>query len=160
MRAHASPRAPAFALKRGDVVVAALIAIFAVLAIALHNSVTGLGDMAAGMRDTGTAIQRSGASTAGEVRRSVGETADALGGLPIVGGEAASRLRAAGDTTAAAVERETRADGARLVDAGTQGERDARSTARLIGLFAFLAPTVLLLAVWLPERRRRARARA
>jgi len=140
----------------GDVAVLVAVALFAWLAVQLHQSVGGLGDMARGVRDTGTAIQASGASTANELQQGVGRAADAIGGLPVVGSDAAARLRETGDTTAAAVRRETDANGARLAEAGRQGERDARTTARLIGWFAFLVPTVLLLLVWLPQRLRRA----
>jgi hypothetical protein len=52
------------------------------------------------------------------------------------------------------VERETRIDGRRLVEAGREGQSDAKRTARLLGWIAFLMPTVLLLAVWLTQRSR------
>jgi hypothetical protein len=155
VHAQAPPRRLTQGVILGDVAVVLAIALFAWLALELHHSVANLGGMARGVRDTGTAIQASGASTADEVQRSVGRAADAVGGLPIVGADAAARLRETGATTAAAVRRETDADGARLAQAGRQGERDARATARLIGWFAFLVPTVLLLAQWLPRRLRR-----
>ena len=50
------------------------------------------------------------------------------------------------------MERESRLDGARLVDAGRQGREQATSIARPVGWLAFLIPTVLLLAVWIPRR--------
>jgi len=136
----------------GDIAVVAAIALFAWLALALRDSVGGMGDMATGMRDTGSAIQASGRATAREIHREVGGVADALGSVPFVGSELRTRVQRTATRTADAVERETRADGARLIAAGRQGQRDARDTARLVGWLAFIAPTVLLLAVWLPWR--------
>jgi hypothetical protein len=146
---RAGPRWPGLA---GDVAVLAALVAFAVLAVQLHHSVGGLGDMATGMRETGVSIQASGRSTAGEVRTSVGQVADTLEGVPLVGGEAAAAVRRTAQRSAGAIERETRADGARLAEAGAQGERDARSTARLLGLIAFLIPAVLIALLWIPRR--------
>ena len=135
-----------------DLGVAALIALFAVLALQVHDSISGLAGMARGIRDTGTAIEQSGAATGAEIRESVGAAADALGSVPLLGGGAGDSLRDTATRTAEAVERESRLSGQRLVTAGEQGERDARSTARLVGWLSFLIPTVLLLAQYLPTR--------
>jgi hypothetical protein len=143
----------------GDVAVAVLVVLFGWLALQIHNSVADLGDMARGMRDTGTAIQRSGAATADELRQSVGRAADTAEGVPIVGGDVADAVRDTGRRSADSVQRETRADGARLIESGGQGMEDTRRTARLIGWFTFLVPTVLLLVQWLPQRLGAARAR-
>lgn len=136
----------------GDVAVALCIALFAWLALLLNDSIEGLGEMAAGIRDTGTSIEASGHATAGEIRRSVDEAADAIEAVPFIGGDVGRSVRQVGDRSARAVERETRLDGRRLVDAGRQGERDADRTALLMGWLAFLMPSVLLLALWLTRR--------
>ena len=136
----------------GDLAVLAAIVLFAGLALALHDSVARLGDMAVGIRDTGTAIQSSGRATSEEIRRSVGQSADSLAQVPFVGDELRSRVQRTGDRTADAVRRETQIDGARLIATGRQGQRDVLDTARLVGWLAFLIPTVLLLAIWLPRR--------
>lgn len=136
----------------GDYLVAAAVVLFAVLAIALHSSIAGLADMAVGIRQSGQAIETSGKQTADEIRRSVGRAADAAGALPVVGGGVSSALRDTATRSADAVERESRVNGRLLVQSGLQGERDARSTARLVGWMSFLVPTILLLASWLPRR--------
>lgn len=136
----------------GDYLVAGAIVVFAVLGLALHSSIAGLADMAAGLRQTGAAIETSGKETAGEIRRSVGRAADAVGALPVVGGRVGAAVRETADRSADAVERETRLNGRLLVRSGAQGEQDARSTARLVGWLTFLVPTILLLASWLPRR--------
>jgi hypothetical protein len=131
---------------RAYVVVALLIALFGWLGLQVHDSISGLGDMARGIRDTGTQIETSGRATGAEVRRGLGDAASSLDALPIVGDRAASSVRRTASATAAAVEKETQLAGRRLVVAGRQGERDAQHTARLVGWLAFLIPTVLLLA--------------
>jgi hypothetical protein len=108
--------------------------------------------MATGIKETGVAIERSGKATAGEIRVSVGRAADAVGALPIVGGSVGDAVRDTADRSADAVERETRANGRLLVESGAQGEKDVRTTARLVGWLAFLIPTILLLAQWIPRR--------
>ena len=138
--------------RAGAVAVVACVALFAWLAVLLHDSVDGLGDMAVGIRDTGTAIEQSGRSTAGEIRRSIDGAADAIESVPLFGADVARRVRDVGTRSADAVERETRADGRRLVEAGRDGEREARRTARLLGWLAFLVPSVLLVALWLTRR--------
>src|SRR5690242_12626494 len=124
-----------------DVAVVGIIVVFAVLAVQLHRSIAGLGDMADGIRQTGVAIQSSGRATAGEIRTQVGGAADALESVPFVGATVARRVQEAAGSSADAVERETRIDGARLVAAGRQGRANAQSTARLVGWLAFLIPT-------------------
>lgn len=139
-------------LSLGDYLVAAAVVLFALLATALHSSVSGLGQMATGLKETGTAIETSGRATAQEIRSSVGRAADAAGALPIVGGTVRDTVRDTGNRSAAAVERETRLNGRLLVESGRQGEIDARTTARLVGWMSFLVPTILLLAQWIPRR--------
>ena len=136
----------------GDVLVLAAIVFFAIMALLLHNSVAGLGEMATGLKQTGAEIEQSGRATATEIRTSVGRAADAVGALPLVGGTVKDAVRDTADKSADAVERETRVNGRLLVDSGRQGEEDARTTARLVGWMAFLIPTILLLAQWIPRR--------
>lgn len=136
----------------GDVLVLVAIIFFAVMAIQLHNSVAGLGEMATGLKDTGVEIEKSGKATATELRSSVGRAADAVGALPIVGGPVKDAVRDTANKSADAVERETRDNGRQLAAAGRQGEEDARTTARLVGWMSFLIPTILLLFYWIPRR--------
>ena len=148
-------------IQTGDVVVVCLIVLFAWLGLRVHDSIAGLADMAQGLQDTGTSIQRSGMTAAGEVRSSVGAAADAADQLPIVGSQLSAGLRDAAESTASSLEREAGATGAELVASGRQGEEDARETAWLIGWLAFLIPTVALLAQAVPHwlRRRAAQTR-
>lgn len=139
-------------LSTGDYLVAAAIVLFAVLAISLHSSIAGLADMAVGIRQTGEEIRASGKLTADEIRSSVEGVADAVSALPLVGPGVAADVRETARRSADAVETATRENGGLLVQSGRQGEQDARSTARLVGWLAFLVPTILLLAQWIPRR--------
>ena len=139
-------------LSTGDYLVAAALVLFAALAFALHSSVSGLGEMATGIKETGVAIESSGKATAAEIRDSVGRAADAVGALPVVGGGVGDAVRDTANRSAEAVERESRVNGRLLLESGAQGERDVRTTARLVGWLAFLIPAILLLAQWVPHR--------
>src|SRR3954471_10141493 len=92
-----------------DIVVLGVIVVFAVLAVQLHRSVAGLGDMADGIRQTGVEIRAAGRTTADEIRGGIGNAADALESIPFVGSQVAGRVREAGRNSAQAVERQTRA---------------------------------------------------
>jgi hypothetical protein len=138
-------------LHPGDLAVVGLILLFAWLGLRVHDSVAGLADMAQGIQDTGTSIQRSGASAAAEVRRSVGGAADAADQLPLVGPQVGDALRDTARSTASSIERESRATGAELAEAGREGAGDARETAWLAGWLAFLVPTAALLAQAVPR---------
>jgi hypothetical protein len=142
----------------GDVVVVLLIVLFAWVGIKLHDSISGLGDMAKGIEDTGTSIRETGQLTGDEIRRGFGSAADAVGAAPFVGGQLADTLRSTGDRSANAVVAQARRSGQELQAAGRQGRRDAESTARLVGWLAFLVPTVLLLSQALPTRLRQVRS--
>jgi hypothetical protein len=143
--------------RAGDVAVVALIVLFAWLGIRVHDSIAGLGDMARGIQATGASIDRSGRTAAAEVRRSVDGAADAASSVPLVGDRVGAALRDTARSTSNAIEREARATGAQLSASGRDGERDARSTATLVGWLAFLIPTVALLAQAVPHWLRRRR---
>jgi hypothetical protein len=139
----------------GDVAVLLLILLFAWLGIRVHDSIAGLGDMARGIQDTGVSIERSGETAAAEVRRSVGGAADAASSVPLVGDQVGAALRETARSTSDTIEREARVTGEQLAASGRRGERDARTTATLVGWLAFLIPTVALLAQAVPRWRRR-----
>jgi hypothetical protein len=145
-------RIKAIRVTRGDVAIIILIVLFGWLALAIRASVADLADMATGITDAGTAIQRSGESTADALQSSTGRAADAIAAVPLVGSGVAGSVRETGRTSADAIRRETRTDAQQLITTGRQGRQDTQQTARLIGWFAFLVPAVLLLVMWLPRR--------
>lgn len=113
-----------------DLAVLALLGLFAWLAVEVHDAVDKLAVLGEGVEQAGTSV-RGGFETA----------ADAVDGTPLVGGELADGLRAAGEET-----------GGNVADAGREGEERAHDLANLLGALTFVIPSVLLLAQALPAR--------
>jgi hypothetical protein len=113
-----------------DVSIAALLLLFAALAISAHDAAQALAGIARGVEDAGAGAQAALESAA----RQVGE-------VPLVGGELASALREAAAGT-----------GADAVEVGRSGRRDIEVMADVLGWSLFLIPTLLLLIGYLPNR--------
>jgi hypothetical protein len=113
-----------------DVLVVALLVLFAWLGIRVHGDIASLGQIGAGVVQAG-----------GSVKQGFGAAASAVSGVPIVGGQLADGLRSAGAST-----------GGNVVHLGHQGESDASSAATIIGWLVFLLPTALVLQRFLPPR--------
>lgn len=143
-------------LQRGDALVAALLVFFLLLGLGIRDAVGDLGQMGREIGEAGAALRDSGRATAGDIRSAFGSAADASGSVPVLGGGLGDALRDVGESTAAALERQAVATGEDLARSGRQGQDDAERLADLLGLLAFVAPSALLLALTLPQRRRAA----
>lgn len=141
------------ALTGADAVMGGLVLLFAVLAIALNDAVDDLGRMGRSLTDAGTALQRSGKTTADEIRTAFGDAADVAGGLPVIGGGLAGKLRDTGDRSATALEAQAEATGRDLAASGVEGRDNASRVATIGALIAFVVPTVLLLVPYARRRR-------
>ncbi len=119
----------------GDAVALVLLALAALLAVWVHDAVTGLSVLGAGVKDAGTAIEDGFLTAAG-----------AVDGLPLVGDPIADGLRDAGTGS-----------GGELADLGRAGEERVERLALVLGFTTFLLPALLLLAVLLPRRLRQVR---
>jgi hypothetical protein len=113
-----------------DFVVLLALFLFAWLGLKVHNTVDQLAVLGTGVEDAGTEIQ-GGFDTA----------AEAVAGVPIVGGDLADGLRDAG-----------RASGGELAERGQEGRESVHRLANLLGLVTFLIPGLLVLSVTLPDR--------
>jgi hypothetical protein len=113
-----------------DLVVLLLLFLFAWLGLKVHNTVDQLAVLGTGVEDAGTEIQ-GGFDTA----------AEAVAGVPIVGGDLADGLRDAG-----------RASGGELAERGQEGRESVHRLANLLGLVTFLIPALLVLSLTLPDR--------
>lgn len=113
-----------------DFVVLLALFLFAWLGLKVHNTVDQLAVLGTGVEDAGTEIQ-GGFDTA----------AEAVHGVPIVGGDLADGLRDAG-----------RASGGELAERGQEGRESVHRLANLLGLVTFLIPGLLVLSVTLPDR--------
>jgi len=109
--------------------------VLAWLALKVHDAVDKLAVLGTGVRDTGTAVQDG-----------FDGAADAVSGLPVVGGEVEDALRDAGSGT-----------GGEVADAGRAGEERVHDLANLLGFLFFAIPASILLVTTLPGRIRQIR---
>jgi hypothetical protein len=118
-----------------DLLIVALLLLFAWLGKQVHDAVDALAVLGEGVRSGGEAVQGGFESAA-----------DAVDGTPIVGGEIAEGLRDAGG-----------ASGGNVADLGTAGEEKVHYLANLLGLLTFALPSALVLLAMLPPRFRQIR---
>jgi hypothetical protein len=118
-----------------DALVLLTLFVLAWLALKVHDAVDKLAVLGTGVHDTGEAVQ-NGFEAAG----------DAVGDLPVVGGEVGDALRDAGEGT-----------GGEVADAGREGEERVHDLANLLGLLMFALPATILLVTTLPGRVRQVR---
>jgi hypothetical protein len=125
----AAPRRLA-ATVAGDVAILMLLLCFGRLGLLVHDAVGELATLGEGV-----------ASAGGGVSSAFGAAADGIDGVPLVGGELAEQLRAAG-----------RGTGGEIVAAGREGERRVLDLADTLAWLTFLIPAALLLILYLPGR--------
>ena len=118
-----------------DLLIVALLVLFAWLGKQVHDAVDALAVLGEGVRSGGEAVQGGFESAA-----------DAVDGTPVVGGEIADGLRDAGG-----------ASGGNVADLGTAGEEKVHDLANLLGLLTFALPSALVLLAMLPPRMRQIR---
>jgi hypothetical protein len=118
-----------------DLLIVALLLLFALFGKAVHDAVDALAVLGEGVRSGGESV-RSGFESA----------ADAVDGTPIVGGDIADGLRDAGE-----------ASGGNVAELGQSGEDKVHYLANLLGFVTFAAPAALLLLWMIPPRIRQIR---
>jgi hypothetical protein len=114
-----------------------LLALFVLawLALKVHDTVDKLAVLGTGVRDSGNAVQDG-----------FGAAADAVSGVPVVGGDVGDAFRDAGEGT-----------GGNVADAGRAGEERIHDLANLLGYLFFAIPASILLLTTLPARIRQVR---
>lgn len=114
-----------------------LLALFVLswLALKVHDTVDKLAVLGTGVRDSGNAVQDG-----------FGAAADAVSGVPVVGGDVGDAFRAAGEGT-----------GGNVADAGRAGEERIHDLANLLGFLFFAIPASILLLTTVPARIRQVR---
>ena len=113
-----------------DLVVLALVALFAWLGLLVHDTVDELAVLGRGVYDAGTAVDGG-----------FDRAAQAVEGAPVVGDDLAEGLRGAGEAT-----------GGQAAELGRRGEERVHVAADLLGLLTFGVPSALLLLQLLPAR--------
>jgi hypothetical protein len=109
--------------------------VLAWLALKVHDTVDKLAVLGTGVHDSGEAVQSG-----------FGAAADAVSGIPVVGGDVGDALRDAGKGT-----------GGNVADAGQAGEDRVHDLANLLGILFFALPASILLVTTLPGRIRQVR---
>jgi hypothetical protein len=130
MRLYPAAPRPLRATIAADLLALILLAVFAVLALQVHDAVDELAQIGEGVEDAG-----------GSVQRALDTAADGAAGLPLVGGQLADTLRAAGRST-----------GDRAIAAGREGQEGVHELARFLGWVTFIVPALLVAAGHLPRR--------
>lgn len=113
-----------------DLLVLALLALFAWLALLVHDTVDELAVLGRGVYNAGAAVDGG-----------FDRAARAVDGTPLVGDDLAESLRGAGE-----------ASGGRVAELGRRGEERVHRAADVAGLVTFAVPAVLLLLQTLPRR--------
>jgi hypothetical protein len=101
----------------------------------VHDAVDSLAVLGSGVHDSGVVVQDG-----------FDRAADAVDGVPVVGGDLGDALRGAGGST-----------GGNVAQAGTDGEERIHHLANLLGFLMFSVPAGLLLLTTLPGRIRQVR---
>jgi hypothetical protein len=122
------------AVARDALVILTLI-VLAWLGLRVHDAVDNLAVLGSGVHDSGAAVQDG-----------FGKAADAVDGVPVVGGELGDALRGAGEDT-----------GGKVAQAGSDGEEKVHHLANLLGFLMFALPATILLVATLPGRIRQVR---
>ena len=130
MRLYPDMPARRVAVALRDALVVTLLVLFAFVGFAVYGAVESLAVLGTGVREAGTSV--SGGFDA---------AADAVDGVPLVGGSLGGALRDAGAGTGGEVE-----------DLGRRGEEAVRQLATILGLTTFALPSAVLLALYLPTR--------
>lgn len=105
------------------------------VAVKLHDEIDGLKQLGSGVVQAGTSVQQG-----------FGTAANAVAGVPIIGGQLSHGLRTAGAST-----------GGAAAIAGHQAENGVEKAATATGWLVFLLPSAVLLAGYLPGRIRQIR---
>ena len=122
------------AVARDALVILTLI-LLAWLGFKVHDTVDKLAVLGTGVHDSGQVVQDG-----------FDRAADAVDGVPVVGGELGDALHGAGEGT-----------GGNVAQAGTDGEERVHDLANLLGFLMFAIPASILLVLTVPGRVRQIR---
>ncbi|HKP20312.1 MAG TPA: hypothetical protein VJT68_02275 [Thermoleophilaceae bacterium] len=122
------------AVARDALVIVTLI-VLAWLGLKVHDTVDKLAVLGTGVHDSGQVVQDG-----------FDKAADAVDGVPVVGGDLGDAMRDAGEGT-----------GGNVAQAGADGEERVHDLANLLGFLMFAVPASILLVLTVPGRIRQIR---
>ncbi len=118
-----------------DLALLTLVVVFALIGLKVHDAVDGLAVLGSGVKDAGLSVQNG-----------FGSAADAVKGVPFVGGSLSGVFQDAGAGS-----------GGNVASLGQAGADSVHDLAVTLGLLVFALPTVLVLAIMVPPRIRQIR---
>ena len=118
-----------------DALVILTLIVLAWLGFKVHGAVDKLAVLGTGVHDSGQVVQDG-----------FDRAADAVDGVPVVGGELGDALHSAGEGT-----------GGNVAQAGSDGEERVHDLANLLGFLMFAIPASILLVLTVPGRVRQVR---
>ncbi len=118
-----------------DLTLLVLVAFFAWTGLKVYDAVDDLAVLGSGVEQAGLSVQSG-----------FGSAADAVDGIPLVGGSLSGALQDAGQGS-----------GGNVAAIGQRGKDEVHQLALLLGLVVFALPTMLLLAIMVPPRVRQIR---
>jgi hypothetical protein len=118
-----------------DALVILTLIVLAWLGLKVHDTVDKLAVLGTGVHDSGQVVQDG-----------FDRAADAVDGVPVVGGDLGGALRDAGEGT-----------GGNVAQAGSDGEERVHDLANLLGFLMFAVPASILLVLTVPGRIRQVR---
>jgi len=118
-----------------DALVILTLIVLAWLGLKVHDTVDKLAVLGTGVHDSGQVVQDG-----------FDNAADAVDGVPVVGGELGDALHDAGEGT-----------GGNVAQAGADGEQRVHDLANLLGFLMFAVPASILLVLTVPGRIRQVR---
>jgi hypothetical protein len=118
-----------------DALVILTLIVLAWLGLKVHDTVDKLAVLGTGVHDSGQVVQDG-----------FDRAADAVDGVPVVGGELGDAMRDAGEGT-----------GGNVAQAGSDGEERVHDLANLLGFLMFAVPASILLVLTVPGRVRQVR---
>ena len=118
-----------------DALVILTLLVLAWLGFKVHGAVDKLAVLGTGVHDSGQVVQDG-----------FDRAADAIDGVPVVGGQLGDAMRSAGEGT-----------GGNVAQAGSDGEQRVHDLANLLGFLMFAIPASILLVLTVPGRIRQVR---
>ena len=118
-----------------DALVILTLIVLAWLGLKVHDTVDKLAVLGTGVHDSGQVVQDG-----------FDRAADAVDGVPVVGGDLGGALQDAGEGT-----------GGNVAQAGADGEERVHDLANLLGFLMFAVPASILLVLTVPSRIRQVR---
>ncbi len=135
-----------------DLVVVALLILFAWMGMKVHDGVLELTAVGREIQDSGRAISATTRNTAGAIDGAFASAGNAVDGVPLVGGDLAGALRGAPGDATSALRATGDEQGSRVVRLGVEQVRRTETAANWAGWLVFLLPALVLLAWTVPGR--------